>query len=149
MHPVHIIPWHLQSRFVGHQGAQPGWDGPFAWDEGDVQIAPGVYQIPRWVMQPKREQVSNLLVVAAPSASHIGMSTLRMEPQVSASPVSPIAVFQCLVRCFTHVRAAKVYVLRCCRTASHYTTRAAAPLPWPTLTVLHARVFGATLCRSS
>ena len=52
-----------------------------------MQIAPGVYQIPRWVMQPKREQVANLLVVAAPSASHIGMSTLRMEPQVSANMV--------------------------------------------------------------
>ena len=71
------------THVLGLQGAEPHWQGPFAWDEGDVQIAPGVYQIPRWVMQPKREQVSNLLVVAAPSASHIGMSTLRMEPQVS------------------------------------------------------------------
>lgn len=63
-------------------GGSPSWSSrPFAWDEGDVQIAPGIYQIPLWVMLPKKEQVSNLLVVAAPSASHIGMSTLRMEPQ--------------------------------------------------------------------
>lgn len=32
-------------------------------------------------MLPRKAQVLNLLVVAAPSASHIGMSTLRMEPQ--------------------------------------------------------------------
>ena len=63
-------------------GAQAHWPaGGFAWDEGDVQIGPGVYQIPRWVMLPQKSEVSNLLVVAAPSASHIGMSTLRMEPQ--------------------------------------------------------------------
>jgi len=54
---------------------------PFSWDEGDVQIAPGVYQIPVWVMMPRKSEITNLLVVAAPTASHIGMSTLRMEPQ--------------------------------------------------------------------
>ena len=53
----------------------------YAWDEGDVEISPGLYQIPVSVMFPKRSETSNLLVVAAPSASHIGMSTLRMEPQ--------------------------------------------------------------------
>jgi hypothetical protein len=95
-------------------GASPHWTGPFAWDEGDVQvrsirrefsvnsahvvvfiasvsiivdwepamqIGPGIYQIPLWVTLPKKAEVSNLLVVAAPSASHVGMSTLRMEPQ--------------------------------------------------------------------
>ena len=46
-----------------------------------MQTAPGLYQIPLWVTLPKKEEVSNLLVVAAPSATHIGMSTLRMEPQ--------------------------------------------------------------------
>ena len=61
------------------QGA--GASTPFAWDEGDVQTAPGLYQIPYWVMMPKAAELSNLLVVAAPSATHIGMSTLRMEPQ--------------------------------------------------------------------
>ena len=53
----------------------------YAWNEGDVQISPGEYEIPYWVMLPKRSELDNLLVVAAPSASHIGMSTLRMEPQ--------------------------------------------------------------------
>jgi len=54
---------------------------PFAWNEGNVEIDPGVYQIPMWVTLPRKAEASNLLVVAAPSASHIGMSTLRMEPQ--------------------------------------------------------------------
>ena len=63
----------------GIRGASP--TTAFAWDEGDVQIAPGVYQIPFWVLTPKPAECSNLLVVGAPSATHIGMSTLRMEPQ--------------------------------------------------------------------
>lgn len=53
----------------------------FAWDEGDVEINPGLYEIPYWVMTPKTEAIANLLVIATPSSSHIGMSTLRMEPQ--------------------------------------------------------------------
>ena len=32
-------------------------------------------------MLPREEEASNLLVVAAPSSSHIGLSTLRMKPQ--------------------------------------------------------------------
>ena len=32
-------------------------------------------------MLPKKSESNNLLRIAAPSASHIGMSTLRMEPQ--------------------------------------------------------------------
>jgi hypothetical protein len=53
----------------------------YAWMEGDVETGPGVYDIPMWVLLPKEDEASNLLVVASPSASHIGMSTLRMEPQ--------------------------------------------------------------------
>lgn len=62
-------------------GPQGGDQASFAWNEGDVETAPGDYDIPLWVLLPKRTQASNLLVVAAPSATHIGMSTLRMEPQ--------------------------------------------------------------------
>eukprot|EP01065_Artemidia_motanka_P006261 TRINITY_DN13074_c0_g1_i1.p1 TRINITY_DN13074_c0_g1~~TRINITY_DN13074_c0_g1_i1.p1 ORF type:complete len:582 (+),score=180.86 TRINITY_DN13074_c0_g1_i1:233-1747(+) len=65
-------------------GAGPpgvGASTPYAWDEGDVEIGPGVYEIPLWVTLPRRDEATNLLVVAAPSASHVGMSTLRMEPQ--------------------------------------------------------------------
>ena len=32
-------------------------------------------------MLPKETESTNVLVVATPSASHIGMATLRMEPQ--------------------------------------------------------------------
>ena len=49
--------------------------------EGDVETGPGIYDIPMWALLPNRSEAGNLLVVASPSASHIGMSTLRMEPQ--------------------------------------------------------------------
>ena len=69
-------------------GAHPPWlkpgeieTRPFAWSEGNVQQATKPYAIPAWMMMPQRSEVSNLLVAATPSASHIGMSTLRMEPQ--------------------------------------------------------------------
>jgi hypothetical protein len=32
-------------------------------------------------MMPKRQELSNLLVAATPSGSHVGFSSLRMEPQ--------------------------------------------------------------------
>ena len=53
----------------------------FIWNEGDVEIRPNLYSIPRWVSIPKPSEVINLLVVGALSATHIGISTLRMEPQ--------------------------------------------------------------------
>lgn len=65
-----------QCYHQGPRAVQPGV--PYAWNEGDVQIGPGVYEIPYWVMLPKQSEAANLLVVASPSASHIGMSTLRM-----------------------------------------------------------------------
>lgn len=78
---------HNAQRFVCKNrsrcfGAGPvDGTGPYAWVEGDVQTKPGIYEIPYWVMLPRRSEVANLLVVGSPSASHIGMSTLRMEPQ--------------------------------------------------------------------
>ena len=57
--------------------------GPFAWNEGDyhcVKQGSGIYQLPSFMVLPTRSQASNLLVVAAPSATHVGMSTFRMEP---------------------------------------------------------------------
>jgi hypothetical protein len=69
----------------------------YAWNEGDVETSPGIYQIPLWIMFPKISEATNLLVVATPSASHIGMSTLRMEPQFmmighAAGTVASIAI---------------------------------------------------------
>lgn len=80
---------HNAERMACHGVARCFGQGPmgvspsssYAWNEGDVEVWPGFYQLPFWVMVPKRGEVDNLLVIAAPSASHIGMSTLRMEPQ--------------------------------------------------------------------
>ena len=61
------------------RGLMPGV--AYTWNEGDIETNPGLYEIPYWVMVPKDTDSTNLLVVGSPSATHIGMSTLRMEPQ--------------------------------------------------------------------
>eukprot|EP01060_Flectonema_neradi_P016490 TRINITY_DN2309_c0_g2_i1.p1 TRINITY_DN2309_c0_g2~~TRINITY_DN2309_c0_g2_i1.p1 ORF type:complete len:557 (+),score=91.08 TRINITY_DN2309_c0_g2_i1:62-1732(+) len=70
-----------KTACYGKGPADVGPSEDYVWLEGDVEIAPGGYQIPFWVTLPKATETTNLLVVAAPSASHVGMSTLRMEPQ--------------------------------------------------------------------
>ena len=80
----------------------------YTWNEGDIENAPGLYQIPLWVMFPKEKEVLNLLVIAAPSASHIGMSTLRMEPQFmmighAAGTVASLAITSQLKQGIQHI----------------------------------------------
>ena len=74
---VRGMPCTINIRLVAilsiYQGAEPTWHGPFAWDEGDVQIAPGGYQIPRWVMQPKKQQLDG----------HVKQAMLRRVLRVS------------------------------------------------------------------
>ena len=57
-------------------------DEAFAWNEGDYHEVEGghIYQLPHWMALPKVTQASNLLVVCTPSASHVALSTFRMEP---------------------------------------------------------------------
>lgn len=50
-------------------------------DEGDIQINPGPFEIPYDVLLPSQAEVTNLLVPGALSASHVGFSCLRLEPQ--------------------------------------------------------------------
>ena len=53
----------------------------YAWNEGDLERSPGPYQIPAWVVYPKKEQAKNVLSSVCISASHVAFNTLRMEPQ--------------------------------------------------------------------
>jgi len=47
---------------------------------GDVNTF-ALYQIPAWVLFPKRSGATNLLSPTAPSASHVTFASLRVEPQ--------------------------------------------------------------------
>lgn len=80
----------MQRFFCRNKDTPPCYgDGPkessakaFAWNEGDFHGVESahVYQLPHYLALPKEDEANNLLVVSAPSASHIAFSTFRMEP---------------------------------------------------------------------
>ena len=90
---AHAEDSHNNQRFACRNSSAPPChgDGPrsargtstaFTWNEGDFHGVESahVYQLPRFICLPKAAQASNLLVVSAPSASHVAFSTFRMEP---------------------------------------------------------------------
>jgi hypothetical protein len=60
--------------------APPGTPG-YAWDESHMVSDPGLFQLPRSLLLPRRAEASNLVVPTAVSASHVAFSSMRMEPQ--------------------------------------------------------------------
>jgi len=69
----YAIDSHNVQRYVTPDGA--------VQNEGDIGIDPGApYQIAYGALAPRREQVDNLLVPVAVSATHIAYGSIRMEP---------------------------------------------------------------------
>lgn len=55
----------------------------FVWTGGEGYGGPldATYELPFSALLPKREETTNLLCPLTPSASHLALATLRMEPQ--------------------------------------------------------------------
>ena len=53
----------------------------YAWDESHMVSDPGLFQLPRSLLLPQRNEATNLAVPTAVSASHVVFSSVRMEPQ--------------------------------------------------------------------
>ena len=65
---------------TGGGSAPPSVQG-YAWDESHMVSDPGLFQLPRSLLLPRRSEATNLAVPTAVSASHVVFSCLRMEPQ--------------------------------------------------------------------
>ena len=52
-----------------------------AYDESHMVSDPGLFQLPRSLLLPRRAEATNLAVPTAVSATHVVFSSIRMEPQ--------------------------------------------------------------------
>lgn len=53
----------------------------YAYDESHMVSDPGLFQLPRSLLLPRRAEATNLAVPVAVSATHVVFSSVRMEPQ--------------------------------------------------------------------
>ena len=132
------LPFSYHARTLSPSPPRPCWHPPFilshitswllsfavdAWNEGDVQQVTQPYQIPYWVVLPKRDEATNLLSVSVPSASHVGFSTLRMEASRSRLLNFSAAPETYSKSAGPHTSGGPSILARSCRTAPVYDAR--------------------------
>ena len=73
--------YNMDSHHVQRYVARDEDGQAFVLNEGDIQVSPGrAYPIALGAILPRRDEVQNLLVPVAVSASHIAFGSIRMEP---------------------------------------------------------------------
>lgn len=86
----------------------------YVWNEGHMVSDPGLFQLQRGMLLPRRGEATNVVVAGTPSTSHVVFCSIRMEPQFmqlghAAGILAALAQNQAAAPAVQDVPAAKLY----------------------------------------